>query len=526
MRAPARPVGTLACAALVAFLLPAACGERRAAPPEAAPPPAGGVGLDGRLPPGTVPVDRPNVLLIVIDTLRADMLGAEEQSASAMPALTRRARGGVRYPEAFAPSSWTLPSLTSLLTARLPSEHGIEGEEGAASGLTPSATWAEVLGRGLGYETLAWVGERWPSGPGAMLEGFDVVVPQASFQAVPHLLPGWVRRRPSGRPWFLLLHTFEAHDPYGPENHPFPPRRLRRPGGPDPLADLGPLATGAALTRRFVLDAAVREALLDDPARAGLLAEHARYTWSGFAQDPDAALALELRTAYEAGVRWVDGLLESTLRQMEDAGLLNDTLAIVTGDHGEAFGEHGMLLHGRQLYDELLRVPLVLLGPWGGAPGTVVHEPVSLLDLLPTTLARLGVPAPGGLSGRPLPLAPRLAPPPRALRSQVVRRALHTGGLSDALVEGVRDGAHKLILSYDRRQRTVREEAYDLRRDPGERHDLVGPDGRADLAPCSEAFRAAAAEARARLQGLATIEVLAPEAPASAPPAPLPSRPR
>jgi arylsulfatase A-like enzyme len=438
------------------------------------------------------------VLLVVIDTLRADALALDDPEGGGMPHLARRAGRAAAFTNASAASSWTLPSITSVLTGRLPSEHRITGEEGASKGLAEMATLAEVLGQGLGYETLAWVGQGWSQGPGSMFEGFGVVVTNSSFQAAPRMLQHWKQRRTSSRPWFLLLHTYEAHDPYGAANHPYPdlapsPSEIER-----AVVGLGTAPTGATVTRHFVLNRAARVVIQRDTAKGGLHEAFTHYIWAGHRAAPDADLEDDLRTAYRQGVRWVDGLLEGVLSEFETGGLLRNTVVIVTGDHGEAFGEHGMLLHGRRLDDELLRVPLVVQGVPGIAPGTRVRGSVSLLDVVPTLLDVLALPPMEDLPGRSLLPALRGADVSRPAYAQVLRGPRHTAGERDDMLESVRSDAWKVVLTLDRRTGVVREEAFDLRTDPGERSNLAR-EGRAEGLAWDGDFCAAVERARDRL---------------------------
>ncbi len=460
---------------------------------------------------------RPNVLLVVIDTLRADALAPVGEGAEPMPHLARRARSGVQFRGASAASSWTLPSLTTLLTGRLPAEHGIEGEEGLAQGLAPMATWAETLGRGLGYETVAWVGGPWTGGHGSMLEGFDDVSAQLPLSAAPALVTSWSRRRDPTRPFFLLLHAFEAHDPYGEANHRVGQPAVEALDRGDPFPLLGPEPDGPALTRAYVLDARSRQALLDAPEARQLMPAFLRYIWSGWRARPDPALAAELREAYGGGVRWVDGLLEQALRAFEGAGLLRDTLLIVTGDHGEAFGEHGLLLHGRHLYDELLRVPLVVSGPAPFDRPAAPTASVGLADLFPTVLELVGLAPPPGLAGRSLVPLLEGGGEGRPVRAQVARRPAHTGGESDAELESVRSARWKFIVTYDRLAGTVTEEAYDLLADPEERRDRADAHHRVQGLPFDDAFCRAVERARDRIWALAALHGVAPAGAAAAP---------
>ena len=171
----------------------------------------------------------------------------------------------------------------------------------------------------------------------------------------------WSRVRNPRRPFFLLLHTYDAHDPYGEANHPWGGRAL-----PDVRGDpslFGPSADEGEIFRRCFLDAGTTIALRDALGRGPLAGVLHRYAHSGYKAAPRPALAADLEGAYWGGVRWTDGLLAQTTAWLGRQGLLDNTLLVVTSDHGEGFGEHGSLAHGRLLTDELVRIPLVMVGP-------------------------------------------------------------------------------------------------------------------------------------------------------------------
>ena len=177
-----------------------------------------------------------------------------------------------------------------------------------------------------------------------------------------------------------------------------------------------------------------------------------------------------LRELYDAEIRQLDDVLATFFVTLEEQGLLRDTLIALTSDHGEEFQEHGGLLHGRTQYQELLAVPLILRGP--GIPrGRVVTEPVSLVDLVPTILEVLGLPAAGPVDG--VDLSPSWADPARPLPERLLFGEADHGNVvgGQPVIDSkrmVRLGHEKLCT--DRIAR--REELYDLERDPAERDDL------------------------------------------------------
>jgi arylsulfatase A-like enzyme len=489
-------VSTRAALSAAALLLLAACGHESAPGPAAA---GARYDAEGRLVGTPTPAarQRPNLVLLVLDTVRADAVGFPGGPQGVMPAVERLARGGVRLRDASAAAPWTVPSMASLLTGLLPSDHGCDGPGDPPHLVGAVTTFAEVLHASYGYQTAAYVAGPWFGAHDSLLQGFERVRTGFALRGAGRLLEPFVRGRDPKRPFFLLLHTFEAHDPYGRGNHPWPPREAT----PSPLP-AGALAEPWARTRAFLLDRRARRALREREGPA-LQQEVGRYMASGYRAHPRPELAAELRRAYEDGLRWVDGMVGATVERLEASGLLENTVLVVTSDHGEAFGEHGTLGHGRSLYDELLRVPLVLKGPPPFDGGRVVAGGVGLVDVLPTFLDFAGcVPVPG-LPGRSfLPLL-RGEGGGRAVRAQARRERANTGQDVSVLASSVRSPRWKYVLTFDRLRGTVLESAYDLRADPGERQDLCAATGRADALAFGPAFCAAVEEARDRLWGAA-----------------------
>ena len=226
-----------------------------------------------------------------------------------------------------------------------------------------------------------------------------------------------------------------------------------------------------------------------------------RWLWDGARRDPAPGLLEDLERAYRQGVGWVDEQLEATLQTLQSNGALENTLLIVTSDHGEAFGEHGMLLHGRRLDDELLRVPLVIWGPAPFDRPAVVEGGVGLTDVVPTVLDLLDAPVPHGVDGRSILPLLNAGAEGRLVEAEVHRWESHTEGLSRALVGSVRTPAWKFVATCDLDARRVREELFDLAADPAELHDLASPEGVVPAVPGDAAFAAAVERVRDRVWG-------------------------
>lgn len=358
------------------------------------------------------PVRPRHLVIVTIDTLRADRLGAYGNTAIPTPNFDRLAREGVRALDATTHAPITRPAHASLFTGRYPAEHGLRDNISVPLA-NDVPTLAEVL-RAQGFTTAAFVSAFVLSSQSGLDRGFDHY--DDEFQAGTTdeaLLFGSVQRRGDetlarveqwldsrspevkARPTALWVHLYDPHDPYEP---------------PEPFA-----------TR--------------------------------FAAEP-----------YDGEVAWTDTLLGRLRASLEARQLWDDALIVVTADHGEALGEHQETGHGFFVYETTLKVPLVMRGP-GLAAGATVTGPVRLVDVAPTVLALLGVAALPDTTG--VDLAAHLAPgaPP-------ITRMTYAESLTPLVqyqwsdLRVIRDGAWKYILA-------PRPELYDLETDPGETRDLT-----------------------------------------------------
>ena len=393
----------------------------------------------------------PHVILLSIDTLRADSLACSGASKSRAPHLDALAGDSLCFSKAFSSSSWTLPAMASVMTGVAPQVHGaLHLHSRVPDGLP---TLAEVL-RHAGYRTAAFVSST-VLGPQANLtQGFDEFhawpgpwlgrslgaslltarVPRfRQDEAPPPVLAGavtdWLRDHRE-EPFFLWVHAFDPHAPYGP-----PSRYLR--GTPPPGA-----------RPRF-------EGWDEEAIRAG--------TWV-----PTAAERDWIRQLYLAEVRWADDAIGRLLAELKRLGIYDDALILVVSDHGEEFWEHGSYGHGHTLYDELLHVPLLVKLPVSNKirpigpirpirPIRPITTPVSTASLFATVFEACGLPLPAGHPAA----GSLLAGPATALISQGLNR------YEDR--RAVRFGRFKYIHW----TMSGREELYDLERDPGEAIDLA-----------------------------------------------------
>jgi arylsulfatase A-like enzyme len=352
-----------------------------------------------------------NVVLIVWDTVRASNLGLYGYSRNTTPNLARWARQGVTYKHALAPAPWSFPSHSSFFTGQWPFQLNSQrkfrlnvgyptlAERLASSGYqcagfvanTGWCSYESGLDRGFAHF------EDYPLTPRSLLSrtvlgkwlltnilslGRFYEMKWVNFQSrdaseINDAFLQWLTRRRPDRPFFAFLNFFDAHEPYVP-----PPGYEGRFGiRPRSVRDF-----------RFIIDFMGIDKKNQVAAR-------------------DTTMA---RDCYDDCIAFLDDQLGRLLDALQDRGLLDDTVVIITSDHGEGFGEHGMFGHGYTVNLEETGVPLVILSPAAPA-GRVVESPVTLRDLPATVVDLLGVSAASPFPGRSLSaywkLAPGLAPP-------------------------------------------------------------------------------------------------------------------
>ena len=412
------------------------------------------------LPPTAAPA--PNVLLIVLDTVRAKSLSLYGYHRNTSPNLDRFATRGAVFNRAYSTAPWTLPSHASMFTGRLPHELSA-GHNTPLDATHP--TLAEAL-TANGYLTTAVVANMWVGGaPWGLSRGFlhyedQSTTPMTSFlntsfgdvlmdagnirdhfatgdnfgrksaEDVNRSFVDWLSRRGPERPFFAFLNYCDAHSPYVPPE---------------------PFALKFAKTRpRGNVDAKDYAA------------------WS-------PAEVQELNDAYDGAIAYLDHQLGRLFDALQSQGTLKNTIVIVTSDHGEQFGEHNLLEHSNSLYVPLLHVPLVIVYPDYVPAGARIDEPVSLRNLPATVFELTGLRDPVGFPGTPV-LPRRAADGPVEEGAIVLAEVEPVSDTSLPAWYPARRGRMKSVLfrdwQYIRNFGDGQEELFDLQSDPGTMRDL------------------------------------------------------
>jgi arylsulfatase A-like enzyme len=368
---------------------------------------------------------RPSVIVVSLDTLRADRLGAYGYPQARTPFLDAFARSGVVYDRAYSPSTWTVPSHASLFFGlHLPTTVSILEQKKLlpADAALPNRPLASIL-QDAGYLTAGFTGGGFLSWAYDFPRGHDTFLQysygtKAPTECLPNRFDGpevfrraaeWLRANGT-HPFYLFVHTYDVHD-----RCPF-------------------ITPGTS-------------------------------AWEGWS-DLTPERNQELLAYYDRLIAETDQRMGALLATLDELKLKENTLVVITSDHGDAFEEHGQRSHGCRLkpYEELSRVPLMVRYPPRAPAGTRVPQPVSLIDVAPTVLAVLGLPPEAWMRGGVLPglnvIGSRIAPTVYTQCGDIL--AVHAG-------------SDKLITS---RSQAFPDEVYDLTADPREAHNLATTDGK------------------------------------------------
>ncbi|MFO8184496.1 MAG: sulfatase [Candidatus Aegiribacteria sp.] len=377
---------------------------------------------------------RPNVLLIVIDTLRAENLSCYGYQRETSPSIDSLAAEGTLWTSCIAQSSWTLPGFTSILTGTSERTHGAGINRDMTDRtdrsevrrweniLHPDAPYLPTMLRDAGYRTYAHFNTAYVDSSHGFSRGFDhytceLTGPADADVIVQHFI-SWVDSTGSEEPFFALLHLFDPHQPYDP---------------PSPYDTLfGPLAEehrtfweiSRDSTQRTVHDTENRQHYID---------------------------------LYDGEIAFADAELANLFSFIRSGGLAENTLIIIVADHGEEFLEHGGIDHGHAFFQEIVHIPLIFSGPSIPA-GVRDTSRAGQFDIAPTLLAMLDIEVPDVIEGSDL------FSPPTASRVIPSSGILYTEDSWICAV--VRDGVKTLRMDADTQ---FIDFSTDLSADPGER---------------------------------------------------------
>jgi len=393
----------------------------------------------------TVPVPTPSIVVLVsVDTLRADFVSFDGHRPETTPFMDNLARQGIVFRTAYSTSSWTPPAMASLLTGLYPTSHGVTTGNIKHQGAVlqpplPQAltTLAEMFQK-AGYTTIGVPANRHLMARLGFAQGFDYYYRDADFltavrvnrevheQLEAAFGTNWIETWRRGKV-FLWIHYFDPHDPYI-ARHPW--------------------------IDRYAPD--YRRHPEDFPSNLVMRALRQRYP------DPDAAVGALVRPLYESEISYWDDQFQDLAMEL---GLSDpNVLLVFVADHGEEMAEHGALGHSQSLHEELVRVPLMVRWPAALPGGKRIVQPVSILDIMPTVAHLAGLTPPAGLQGKNLvPLMTGSAgPADRPIFMELFPPKPH--------LLAIRMGQWKLIRYIGSSDEVW---LYDLSSDPGEHHDVA-----------------------------------------------------
>jgi arylsulfatase A-like enzyme len=424
----------------------------------------------------------PNLLLIVLDDVRIDELSLYGYARETTPYLSRLSRRAVKYDQARASAPWTLPSHASMLTGRWPHELSVTVDRPLDATYPTLATFLADRGYATAgfvantYYCNSWYGldrgfsryeDFYDNRVVSVLEtvrsstlgqrlvtraGFETETPGAkgsrkTAAMINRDALGWLDRK-GDRPFFAFLNYYDAHAPFQP---------------PD------------GFTRRFGLGArpqAYRESLLREFSRI----------CGGKSFRKDAAAVVDeatvlLRDSYDGCIAYLDEQIGHLFDELERRGLLENTLVIVTSDHGEHFNDHHLFGHGNSLYDSLIRVPMLVFPPSGGPTGRTVHAPVSLRNIPATMVDLAGLGKDSPFPGQSLARFWGTESETLAGDSPVLAEVEHQKRWTPTPSIPASMGPLQAVVSDQRvfiHNSDGRDELYDYERDPGEFQNLAG----------------------------------------------------
>jgi arylsulfatase A-like enzyme len=379
---------------------------------------------------------QPNVLLYLIDTLRADHVSTYGYSRATTPFLDEVSQRGVVYLNSYSTSAWTRPSTASLLTGLYPSFHQANARMRLPLEVS---TIAEIL-RLAGWSTWAFVTNGNVNASGLDFEqGFDRFVAIKSSNGQPNadqindLVIPWLEKH-GDEPFFLYLHSVDPHAPYDPPE-------------------------------------SVRFRFTDPGYRGPVIPQQTKKKILGTRDPTEADLAF-IKGLYDEEILYQDSMIRELIDAFEAYRLVEHTYCVITSDHGEEFHDHGYWEHGKRLFEEQIRVPLIVIPPTAldDAPARV-SSPVQGVDLVPSILTWVGIDyAKGDFQGVPLPASNTESPVTRPVYCEEIR---HDSGFD---ILSLKDGPLKIISKKNRERGGRKTWLFNLEDDPFEQENLFSRD--------------------------------------------------
>ena len=395
-------------------------------------------------------VDKPGILLVILDTLRPDFLGAYGHDQPTSPFIDSLAEGGVLFANHFSNSTWTKPSVASILTGRLPRRHHVLA-------VTAKLPWdiqtvAEMF-KAAGFRTGAVVGNKFAGRRYRLHKGFDRYIdpsthfkgPFPTAEELLRIAQRWIALD-KDHPFFYVVMLVDAHDPYEPDPY---------------------------YKRKFC--PSCLEPVVSAPRR--------EYHGRG----PSPKQVADMKALYSGEIRYMDDQLKVFFDALSRMGLDDRLTTVLMGDHGEAFGEHGVFEHAYHCWDEVTRTPLIINSPRIPARG-IYRGMTQHVDIAPTLLKLAGIEPREGFQGVSLVHEPGEPPLPsdRLVLSEVQMYGIHRTILRNARYKLIRHDPldESEFFQYYKDVRIypsvvlgqVRIELYDIANDPFEQEDIYDPD--------------------------------------------------
>ncbi len=382
--------------------------------------------------------DKDLVVLVIIDTLRRDALGCYGNSEARTPTIDGLANEGTRFAQAISSSGWTLPSVASMLTGNWPTMHKALGKNSRLTPITKDLPMASEVFAANGYRSLGFANAAFLSPLLGLDRGFELFDHKHAYnweirradETVDAALLALSERE--GQKVFLLLHLFDAHLDYDPPDGfitPFVGTR-NDPDIPISMKECMALRQGEELAK------------------------------------PKPADIEYLRNAYQGEVAFVDSAIERFVGGLKDLERWDHTTMVITADHGEEFWDHGGFEHGHTLYDELVRIPLIIRAPKSQTlTSHLVERQVRTIDIMPTLFNMAGIKDSPSFIGESL-LPDMLGKTPKRIPP-----AFSQGTLYGADKMSWRHNGYNLIVDRARKG-AAGTELYDLEQDPLQMTDI------------------------------------------------------